>query len=174
MRAEIPGGTEVERGRRPGRQVLVLRNCAPVSMEFNVLPGAKVRETFRISEYRVGSRYVEASFDREYHSDMALSPSHLVITTMQVHTQRMAYLAICHELGLPVVLDGPEVAKIWVTKFSVVLPTLVRSERMLVQRLELLRMVPRAEPGSYEIEVETAVEDTVIRATAVVFVLAKT
>jgi hypothetical protein len=100
-----------------------------------------VEETFVIREYRLWHRYIEAEFDRRYVSQMAHSPSHVVFLTALAHTQKMLYVYLCHELGIPYEPDGPERIKLWPSKVEVRMPKLVTAEVGVVQRLHVTDLV---------------------------------
>ena len=125
-------------------------------LEFNVMPGRSVREDLLVREYRVGHRYAEAHFDRSYSSAMAKSPSHLIFLSVQVHSQKLLYMALCREFDLPYDPDGPELFKMWPTKLDVRIPTLIADEEGLVQRL-WIRDLKRVRDGVYKASVETRV-----------------
>jgi len=92
---------------------------------FNVMPDRPVEEILKIKEYRIWDRCIEARFDREYHSSMDKSPSHLIFLSSLVHLQKMLYVYFCHEFGLPYDPFGPEIIKIWPTKVSVNMPKMI-------------------------------------------------
>ena len=137
---------------------------------FNVMPGRPVEEVLKVREYRVGQGYVEAHFDREYHSSMLASPSHLIFLTALVHTQKMLYLALCRHWGLDYDPQGPEQFKMWPTKIDVKIPQLIAEERDLVQQL-WLRRVRRMPNGSYRSVIDVRVDSLQIHATVPVFLL---
>lgn len=142
-----------------------------ISMRFNVMPERMVEETLFISEYRIGHRYIEASFDRSYKSSMLRSPDHLVATTVQCHTQKMLYAYICHELKIPYDPSGPELVKIWCTWFEMKMPSLVRKNTDVIQRVRITGLTPR-EKGGYDLSFESVIEeDLVINGRVVAYTL---
>lgn len=139
-------------------------------LSFNVMPGKPVEEQLLVREYRVGDRYVEALFDRSYRSSMKASPSHLIFLSVQVHTQKMLYLALCREWGLRYDPDGPELFKMWPTKLAVAIPELLPEEEGLVQRL-WVRKVKRIRDKAYKVSLETRVGSLRIEADVPTFVI---
>ena len=137
-------------------ELTVIKEQHESHLEFNVMPGKSVREDLLVHEYRVGHRYAEAHFDRRYSSSMAKSPSHLIFLSVQVHTQKLLYVALCHEFGLPYAPNAPELFKMWPTKVEVRIPTLIADEDGLVQKL-WIRDVKPVRDGVYKIYVETRV-----------------
>jgi acyl-CoA synthetase (AMP-forming)/AMP-acid ligase II/acyl carrier protein len=103
-------------------------------MEFNVMPGRTVREDLLIKEYRIWRRYIEATFDRKYHSEMLASPDHLIFLTALAHTQKILYVYLCHEWGFPYDPNAPERFKLWPTNIRVWMPKLVTQSKDMVQR----------------------------------------
>ncbi|MGE3174237.1 MAG: hypothetical protein AB7O97_16535 [Planctomycetota bacterium] len=140
------------------------------TLQFNVMPGRPVEERLLVREYRVGHRYAEAHFDREYRSSMRNSPSHLIFLSALTHTQKLLYLALCREFGLPYDPQGPELFKMWPTKVEVRIPELIAVERDLVQEL-WVREVKQFSPTRYRVVVETRVGSLSIRATIPTFLL---
>ena len=137
---------------------------------FNVMPDRPVEEVLKVREYRVGERYVEAHFDREYRSTMRASPSHLIFLTALAHTQKMLYLALCREFGLAYDPRGTEQFKMWPTKIDVRIPKLIGAERDLVQQL-CVRSVKSMPNGAKRAVVDVRVDSLQIRATVPVFLL---
>lgn len=149
----------------------VIPENSQIQSRFNVMPGKNVEETLHIKEYRIRNRYIEATFDRTYHSEMKRSPDHLVVTTMQVHTQKMLYAYFCHELGLPYDPYGSELLKIWVTSFNVRLTRLIRENANLIQTMTI-NSVEKLSASSYQINLTTSVtEDTQIDAMVMIYVI---
>ena len=139
-------------------------------LAFNVMPGRPVEETLLVHEYRVGERYAEARFDREYSSSMRNSPSHLIFLSVLTHTQKLAYLALCHELGLPYDPQGSELFKLWPTKMEIQIPELISAERDLVQRLWITEL-KQFNDTTYRVALETRVGSLRIVAQVPTFLL---
>ncbi|MEQ8763133.1 MAG: hypothetical protein RL885_04350 [Planctomycetota bacterium] len=129
-------------------------------LSFNVMPGRPVSETLTIKEYRVGERYIEATFDREYHSSMDKSPSHLIFLTALVHTQKLLYAALCEELGLEYDPEKSESIKIWPTRLDIELPRMVRKNRDIVQRLWITDLEQVSET-EYRVSLFTKIESQI-------------
>lgn len=137
---------------------------------FNVMPDRPVEEVMKVREYRCGPGYVEAHFDREYHSTMLASPSHLIFLTALAHTQKMLYLALCREFQLPYDPSGAEQFKMWPTKIDVRIPTLIADEKDLVQKL-WLRSVKKLPNGARRAVVDVRVDTMQIHAVVPIFML---
>ena len=122
-----------EPGARP--ELTIVKEQAESSIRFNVMPDRPVEETLHIREYRVGPSYIEARFDRSYHSSMLKSPSHLIFLTVVMHLQKMIYIYACHQLELGYDPYGPERLKVWPTNVEVEMPRMIRDEDSLVHRV---------------------------------------
>lgn len=148
--------------RRPvepaSRPLAVYRDDTTVSLQFNVMPNRPVAETLFVREYRIWHRYIEATFDRNYSSAMARSPSHLVFTTALTHTQKMLYAYACHEFGVPYDPHGPELFKFWPTKVDVRIPKMIREETDLVHRLHITELKEFNE-AKFKFVIESRVND---------------
>ena len=95
------------------------------SIMFNILPGKNVKEDIIIKKYILKERYIEAVFDRKYHSDMAQSPDHLIFLSTLVHLQKMIYIYLCYEFGLSMKLEDNEKLKIWPTNININMPKMI-------------------------------------------------
>jgi hypothetical protein len=121
-----------------GEPLRVIRDASTVRCAFNVMPDREVEETFFVREYRLWHRYMEAEFDRKYISQMAHSPSHIIFLTALTHGQKMLYVYLCHELGIPYEPEGAERMKLWPSKVNVRMPKLVTAEQGIVHRLNII------------------------------------
>lgn len=139
-------------------------------LSFNVMPGRPVEERLFVREYRVGERYAEALFDREYHSSMLNSPSHLIFLSVLIHTQKLAYLALCEELGLPYDPDATEKIKLWPTRMEIRIPELIDEEEDLVQQL-WINELKQFDERTYRVVLETRVGSLHVKATVPTFLV---
>lgn len=140
-------------------------------LAFNVMPDRMVRETLTVREYRVGDKYIEALFDREYTSEMLRSPDHLTAPLVQIHSQKLLYAYLCHHFNLPYSPTGPELLKIWCTRFTMELPKLVREGRDLLQKMHILRIDDRGDKR-FEVEIKTDIENIItMHAVAAVYII---
>ena len=139
-------------------------------LEFNVMPGKPVSEDLLVSEYRVGDRYAEAHFDREYHSSMKASPSHLIFLSALSHTQKLLYVALCREFGFEYDPSGPERFKMWPTKMAIKIPELIAEEKGLVQKLWIKR-IRKHDDRTYRVQIETRIGSLLIEASVPTFLL---
>ena len=149
----------------------VIRENAIVNCRFNVMPGLDVAETLKVREYRIWDGYVEATFERTYESAMTHSPSHLIFLTALVHSQKVAYLAMCRHFGRTYTSGEDEFCKFWWTDVHVEIPKLIRRETDLVQRLWLTDC-RRTGDASYSLDmVSTCCDSLTIRASAPMFLI---
>ena len=146
----------------------VIREQHTSHLSFNVMPGKPVTERLQVRENRVGERYAEAHFDREYESSMRNSPSHLIFLSTLVHTQKLLYVALCREFGLPYDPHGAEQFKMWPTKVEVRIPELIAEETNLVQQL-WIRELKQFNDKTYRAVIETRVGSLVVRSTIPTF-----
>jgi hypothetical protein len=134
----------------------VIRDASTVQLSFNVMAGRFVTETFHCKEYRVWPGYVEADFSRSYESQMAQSPSHVILATAEAHAQKLAYIALAEVLGTPYAATQPEYFKIWWTSCYCNVPKMIRKEDSLRQSLWVLEF-QRSGPTSYSLEIYSRV-----------------
>jgi hypothetical protein len=123
----------------------VIRDVSFVRLEFNVMPGRTVTETFHFKEYRVWPGYVEAAFDRTYESAMEKSPSHVVFLTAEAHAQKLAYIALAQSFGRPYDAAEKEYFKIWWTCCFCHVPNMIRDESNLTQALWIIECLNTGE-----------------------------
>ena len=143
-----------------GRPLTVVTEGGINHISFNVMPNLRVEETLFIKEYRIWDRYMEAIFDREYHSSMARSPDHLMFLTSLVHLQKMLYAYLCYEFGVDYDPYKPEKIKIWPTVLKIEMPQLITKTKDIVHRLRIADIFQRNEK-SYYVSAVTSIEDTV-------------
>ena len=99
------------------------------SIEFNVLPGKNVKEDIVVKKYILKERYIKAVFDRDYQSDMAQSPDHLIFLSTLIHLQKMIYIYLCYEFGLSIKLEENEKLKIWPTNIKIDMPKMITKKK---------------------------------------------
>jgi hypothetical protein len=105
-------------------------------LNFNVMPGRPVKEELSMKEFRIGTDWIEAEFDRKYYSSMLNSPNHLTFIAALIQMQKVTYVFACHRLGFVPDVRGPEVLKVWPTRVAVTMRDLVREEKSLVHRMD--------------------------------------
>jgi hypothetical protein len=103
---------------------------------FNVMPDRSVKEELRITEFRIGPTWIEAEFDRTYHSSMLNSPSHLTFVSALIQMQKVTYVYSCHRFGFDLDVRQPEVLKVWPTSLSIGMRDLVTDETRLIHRMD--------------------------------------
>ena len=106
-----------------------------VDLRFNVMPERFVQETLLTKEYKIWKGYAEAVFDRDYKSEMAASPDHLIFLTALTHTQKLAYVYMAHELGFGYEPGAVERFKFWPTDVRVTMPQMVSQSAGLRHQL---------------------------------------
>jgi hypothetical protein len=149
--------------------LLELEDDSSCDLTFSIMPGRTVSEVLHPVHYRLWPRFIECRFDRTYRSEMKKSPSHLIFMTALLHLQRMTYLSLCQEFGLPVTLVGAERIKLWPTRITTSMPKLARAEQNLFQRVAVEGLEELA-PGKYSVEVRSRAGGAVdIEGEAVVF-----
>jgi hypothetical protein len=147
----------------------VIQERSELTCSFNVMPGKPVSETFHIKEYRVWHNYAEATFDREYFSSMKKSPNHLIFLTGLTHTQKLIYVALAHQWNIPYSPEGTEQFKIWPTKVEVLMPSMVRKDNDVVQKLWINNIIEEKN-GVFEIDITSTFNNIVtINATCRIF-----
>ena len=130
---------------------IIYQDNTTSSIQFNVLPDSTVSEKLFIREYRVWDRYMEGVFDREYASQMAKSPDHLIFVSGLVHLQKMMYVYVVHKLGFDYDPHGPELVKFWPTDFKLSIRGLIRKKEDLVQKIFVEGIEKKERSGGYEI-----------------------
>lgn len=143
-----------------GEPTQIITDDSTNHVAFNVMPDLPVKETLFIKEYRIWDGYMEAVFDREYHSSMARSPDHLMFVTVLVHMQKMLYVYLCYKFGLDYKPSERERIKIWPTVIRIEMPQLITKSRDIVHRLQVADLYQRNEK-SYYIAGTTTVENIV-------------
>jgi len=127
---------------------------------FNVMPDRPVREKLLVRKYNVRPRFIEAIFDREYHSSMEKSPSHLIFLTALAHMQKMVYVYFCTEFELGYDPHGPEKLKIWPTHVDVRMPGMITSEKEISHRLWITRLTQKS-PEKYFVDLHSVIDGIV-------------
>lgn len=113
-----------------------VQHSSACHVSFNVMPNRAVREELRIREFRVGPTWIEAEFDRTYHSSMLNSPSHLTFVSALIQMQKITYVYSCHRFGFDPNLRRPESLKVWPIALSVLMHEMVTHEKRLVHRMD--------------------------------------
>jgi hypothetical protein len=138
----------------------IIRDNSVIKCGFNVMPDRPVEESFKVKEYRVWPKYAEATFDREYFSSMKKSPDHLIFLTGLVHTQKLIYIYLCNEWGIPYGPNEVEKFKIWPTKVEIDMPTMVRKKNDVVQTLHV-NSLTEDKNGVFEINIKSSFNNVV-------------
>lgn len=125
---------------------------------FNVMPNKFVKEELNIKTYKISTNKIEAIFDREYHSDMRKSPSHLIFLSVLIHSQKMFYIYLCHHFNIPYQSNGEERLKIWPTWMEVNLPKLITNEKDIKQTVTLDSLT-MLKPKQYQADTHVQVSD---------------
>lgn len=112
------------------------KDSSECEIVFNVMPNRPVREQLKMREFRIGATWIEAEFDRSYHSSMLNSPSHLTFIAALIQMQKIVYVYSCHKLRLDPDVEKSETLKIWPTSASLTMKDLVREEKSIVHRID--------------------------------------
>ena len=107
------------------------------AINFNVLPGKNVREEIIIKKYILKKRFIEAFFDREYFSQMQHSPDHLIFLSVLVQIQKMIYIYLCYEFGLPVKFGENEKIKIWPINININMPKMITKKKNISLKIKI-------------------------------------
>lgn len=145
---------------KSSQEPIVIKEDTTNFCRFNVMPGKFVEETLFIKEYRIQGNSIEAIYDRQYHSDMARSPDHLIYLTFISHAQKMLYIYLCQHFGFTYEPYGAEKLKFWATKVSTELPKLIRETRDVKQTLEV-QSLKELKPNQYHVEVIVKANDVI-------------
>ena len=141
------------------------------SISFNVLPGKNVKEDIIVKKNILKERYIKAIFDRNYHSEMAQSPDHLIFLSTLVHLQKMIYIYLCYEFGLSMKLDENEKLKIWPTNININMPKMITKNEDISQIINI-KNLRKTGPKTYFGKCESSIDDIVtISADALVYVI---
>jgi len=137
-----------------------IRDNSKIECGFNVMPNKPVSETFTVKEYRVWNSYAEATFDREYFSSMKKSPDHLIFLTGLVHTQKLIYVFLSQHWGFKYDPAGDEQIKIWPTSVQVEMPSMVRKNTDVVQKM-WVKELKEEKNGVFEITITSTFQNLV-------------
>lgn len=118
----------------------VIQETTSNQLKFNVMPNRDVHESLFIKEYRVGHRFIESTFDREYFSSMKNSPNHLIFLSVLVHMQKMLYIYMCEYLGLKYDPFAEEILKVWPTNLDIKMPKLITQTNNIVHRINIKKI----------------------------------
>ena len=107
------------------------------SIVFNILPGKNVKEDIIVKKYILKERYIKAVFNREYQSDMAQSPDHLIFLSTLVQLQKMIYIYLCYEFVLSMKLEENEKLKIWPTNIKIDMPKMITKTKNIYHSINI-------------------------------------
>ena len=146
-------------------------NNHKTDVSFNILPGKTVKETLFVKKYILNKREIQAVFDRSYVNKMIKSPSHLIFLSSLVHLQKMIYIYMLYELGLPLNLDNKEYLKIWPTKIDIELPKLITKTSDIVQSIRITTLRKTGDKSYFGKCISSIEGKTLIKADAVIYIL---
>lgn len=129
-----------------------------VQAKFNIMTGKEISEKISFENFHIGEYSVEATFDREYVSEMDHSPSHVTMTVIPLLTQRLCYVWACHHFGLTYDPDGEEKVKLWPTWLEFKYPKLIESERSLTYRVDITSL-KKVEENKYYSQLRSTVNN---------------
>ena len=155
--------------RKSGSTVIQESTCN--QLIFNVMPNMGVKEYLYIKEYRIGDNYIEATFDREYHSSMKNSPSHLIFLSALVHMQKMLYIFMCHNQGLKYDPYGKELLKVWPTSLDIQMPKLITQCNDIIHRIDI-KKIRKIKEKVFSVTADTNVNGVItINGMAMIYIL---
>ncbi len=130
-----------------------------VKATFNIMPDKIIEEKFLIKEFRIGTRFIEATFDRKYLSEMNNSPSHVTMTVIPLLTQKICYAWLCHELNFLYEPNKKELLKIWPTWLEFKYPKLEDKKDNITYTVEFQKF-KKIQKKRYFAKITSTVENT--------------
>ena len=129
-------------------------------IKFNVMTDRHVQEILYIKEYKVWDNAIEAIFDREYYTEMAASPNHLIFLSALVNLQKMVFVYMHHYLGIDYSSNAEETIKIWPTDLNLNMPKMIFDVNQLCHRMDI-KSVKYIGDNKYYIIADTNVNNTI-------------
>ena len=116
---------------------IVISDNTIQKIKFNVMNGKDVEEILFVKEYRVWDNAIEAIFNRDYYTEMAASPDHLIFLSALVNLQKMVYLYMHYYLGLEYSDSTEEKIKIWPTDLNLNMPKMIFDKEDVKHRMDI-------------------------------------
>jgi hypothetical protein len=154
----MPSGTYFSDIEEP---LKVIKENSVQELSFNIMPNRTVTEKLYIHEYRIGDASIEVYFDREYYSQMAFSPDHLIFLSSQIQFQKLIYVYMCYYLGFSYDPFSSERIKIWPTRIDCKVPRMIRNNKAIKQSLFIESIETRGK-GIYFATATTVVNNTMV------------
>jgi hypothetical protein len=139
VQKSIPQINNNQRNRAMSNQanMITVQDTDSVQASFNIMKGKQISEKISFDQFNIGDDFVEATFDREYMSEMDHSPSHVTMTVIPLLTQRLCYVWACQKFGIKYSPEGEEKIKLWPTWLEFKYPKLIESEKALNYRVDI-------------------------------------
>jgi len=122
------------------------------------MTGKEISEKISFDGFRIGEWYAEATFDREYMSQMDRSPSHVTMTVIPLLIQRLYYAWACRHFDVPYTPGGDEKIKLWPTWLEFKYPKLIETEQSLNYRVEITSL-KKVEENKYFSKLRSTVDN---------------
>lgn len=138
---------------------------------FNTRENRSFREKFSVLHYRIWDRYGEAVFDRDQSVAARKENQPLNFMAGCVHSEKLLYLILCKEFEFDYQPFQPPLFEIWPKHIAIDLPSRVRENAGIVQRM-FLPDLKRVSNKIYEVHTITTFNHSLtIRAQAKVRIL---
>ena len=128
---------KIDLNNKPDKEPIIITDKAIQKIRFNVMTDRNVEEVLYIKEYRVWDNAIETIFDREYYTEMAASPNHLIFLSALVNLQKMVYVYMHHYLGIAYSSKDEEKIKIWPTDLNLNMPKMIFDKKHLCHRMDI-------------------------------------
>ena len=138
----------------------IISDKAIQKIRFNVMHDKHVEEILYIKEYRVWDNAIEAIFDRDYYTEMAASPDHLIFLSALVNLQKMVYIYMHYYLDIDYSVSDEEKIKIWPTDLNLSMPKMIFDKKNVKHRMDI-KSIKYVGDGKYYVIANTHVNDIV-------------
>jgi len=138
--------------------IVTVQDADFVQARFNIMKGKEISEKISFDNFVLGENFIEATFDREYMSEMDHSPSHVTMTVIPLLTQRIYYVWACHHFGIPYNPEGEEKIKLWPTWLEFKYPKLIENEQSLNYRVDITSL-KKLEDNKYYSKLQSTVNN---------------
>ena len=130
------------------------------NLHFNIMPGKYVDENIEIKEYRVWDNAIETIFNRDYHTEMLDSPSHLTFLSSLINLQKMVYVFMHDYLSLKYDKNGQELLKVWPGNLEIRMPKMILNKEN-ISHLMVVKSIAKISKNKYKVCASTSINDIV-------------
>jgi len=138
----------------------VIKENSIQNIKFNIMSDRYVEENIKILEYRLWDNAIQAVFDREYHTDMLNSPSHLTFLSSLTNLQKMVYVFMHYHLSIDYNKDSKELIKVWPGKLIINMPKMIMKKNN-IEHLMIIKSIKKVKEKRYKVCAETIVDNSV-------------